>query len=95
MEPMARVVLLISGIVQGVFFRGFTREVAHSFGLKGWVRNLYDGRVEALFEGERAAIENALKRLRVGPPGAFVDNIDIKWESYIGDQKEFHILYRT
>jgi acylphosphatase len=95
MEPMARVELLLSGIVQGVFFRGFTREVAHSLGLKGWVRNLSDGRVEALLEGQRAVIEKALKKLRVGPPGAFVDNIEIKWESYIGDQKEFHILYRS
>ena len=87
--------MLISGIVQGVCFRGFTREVAYSLGLRGWVRNLYDGRVEALLEGDRTAIENALRTLRVGPPGAVVDNIDIKWESYIGDQKEFHILYRS
>ena len=93
MEPMARATLLISGIVQGVCFRAFTREVAYTLGLKGWVRNLFDGRVEALFEGERAAIEQAIKKLRAGPPGAIVDTIDIQWESYRGDQKEFHIRY--
>lgn len=53
---MKRVHLFISGRVQGVFYRAFTKEVADSLGLKGWVRNLRDGRVEAVFEGQRRGL---------------------------------------
>jgi acylphosphatase len=85
--------LLISGRVQGVFYRAFTRDLALSLGLKGWVRNLYDGRVEAVFEGKKELVEKAIKGCYTGPPGSMVTNIDVKWETYIGDEKGFTIKY--
>lgn len=85
--------LFIEGRVQGVFYRAFTRDIAHSLGLNGWVRNLRDGRVEAIFEGEKGLIEKAIKECYTGPPGARVTNIDIKWEEFKGDLKGFTIRY--
>ena len=85
--------LYISGIVQGVFYRAFTREVANSIGLKGWVRNLHDGRVEAVFEGRRDLIESAINRCRTGPPGSRIDNIEIIWESHLDNFPDFRIRY--
>lgn len=76
---MKKAHLLISGRVQGVFYRAFTKEVAESLGLKGWVRNLRDGRVEAVFEGDEDKISIAIERCKEGPPFAKVDNIEITW----------------
>jgi acylphosphatase len=89
----ARAHLFIEGRVQGVFYRYFTREIAYNLGLKGWVRNLRDGRVEALFEGEKDLIERAIKECYSGPPGAMVTKIDVKWETFIGDHREFDVRY--
>jgi acylphosphatase len=89
----ARAHLFIEGMVQGVFYRAFTRDLAYNLSLKGWVRNLHDGRVEAVFEGEKGPIEKAIKACYIGPPGARVSDIDVKWETFIGDQKGFHIRY--
>jgi acylphosphatase len=89
----ARAHLFIDGRVQGVFYRAFTRELAHSLGLKGWVRNLGDGRVEALFEGDKKGIERAIRECYGGPPGSRVSNIEVQWEAYIGDEKGFHVTY--
>lgn len=85
--------LFINGRVQGVFYRAFTRDLAHGLGLNGWVRNLRDGRVEALFEGKKKIIEQAIKECYVGPPGARVSNIEVQWEAYIGDEKGFSVRY--
>lgn len=68
---------LISGRVQGVGFRWFTREVADREGLHGWVRNLPDGRVEAHAEGDADALERFEHALRHGPRGARVDDVDV------------------
>jgi len=89
----ARAHLFIDGRVQGVFYRSFTRELAHNLGLNGWVRNLRDGRVEALFEGEKKVIEQAIKACYAGPPGARVSNIEVKWEPCTGDEKGFSVKY--
>ena len=70
-----RLEVRISGRVQGVWFRASTREEARRRGLDGWVRNLPDGRVEAVFEGEEAALEGMLAWCRLGPPGARVDEV--------------------
>lgn len=69
----------VSGRVQGVFFRDATRRRALELGLTGWVRNLPDGRVEALFCGPRPACEAALGFVRSGPPAARVDGVDMEW----------------
>ncbi|MEJ5226546.1 acylphosphatase [Thermodesulfovibrio sp.] len=81
---MKKAHLLISGRVQGVFYRAFTREVAESLGLKGWVRNLRDGRVEAVFEGDEDKISIAIERCKEGPPYAKVDSIEITWDEAEG-----------
>ena len=71
--------LSISGRVQGVFFRAWTREQANTLGVKGWVRNTPDGHVEAHLEGESAAVEQLIDCLRDGPPAAKVENVRI-WD---------------
>jgi len=83
--------LLIEGQVQGVFYRAFTRNLAAKLGLIGWVRNLYDGRVEAVLEGPRELIEQAITECRKGPPGSSVRHIDIQWEETSGRYKGFEI----
>ncbi|HXX56742.1 MAG TPA: acylphosphatase [Thermodesulfovibrionales bacterium] len=89
----ARAHLLISGRVQGVYYRGFARDIASRFGLAGWVRNLNDGRVEALFEGPRDDIEKAIAHCRSGPPGARVDDIEVEWHEHLGDLHGFEVRY--
>jgi acylphosphatase len=69
---------VINGEVQGVGFRVFTERQAAVEGLHGWVRNLADGRVEILFEGDVEAIERAEAKLRRGPPGARVDDLAVE-----------------
>ncbi|OGW23873.1 MAG: acylphosphatase [Nitrospirae bacterium GWC2_42_7] len=78
----ARAHLFIKGRVQGVFFRAFTRSVAQKLGINGWVRNLYDSRVEAVFEGDRGLIEQTITECRKGPPGSYVQDIEVSWEEY-------------
>ncbi len=73
----ARVV--VSGIVQGVFFRSSTRDAAVRAGVRGFVRNLPDGRVEAVLQGEREAVEKVIAFMRTGPPGAFVEEASVDW----------------
>lgn len=77
--------VFFSGLVQGVWFRAFTQQTAMGLDLCGWVRNLPDGRVEAVFEGERDLIEQALSACKVGPPSARVDDIKITWEEPRGE----------
>ena len=89
----ARAHIFIDGRVQGIFYRGFTRELARNLGLDGWVRNLRDGRVEAVFEGDKKMIEKAVKKCYIGPPGASVTHIEVKWEPYEGDLKGFSVRY--
>lgn len=89
----ARAHLIIRGRVQGVFYRAFTRNVAVKLGLSGWVKNLYDGSVEAVFEGDRALIEQAIGHCRVGPTGAHVTDIEMVREGYSGQEKGFEIKY--
>lgn len=70
--------VVVSGRVQGVWFRESTRRRAEELGLAGWVRNLPDGRVEALFEGPADAVEAALAFVRQGPPLARVDEARVE-----------------
>ena len=69
--------VLVSGLVQGVWFRQTTADVAREAGVAGWVRNLPDGRVEAVLEGEPAAVEAVLAWCYRGPRAARVDHIEI------------------
>ena len=77
---MARLHVWIEGVVQGVFFRESTRRTAIDLGLAGWVRNLPDGRVEAVFEGDSTACQKVLDFVQVGPPSARVSQVDSDWD---------------
>jgi len=83
----------VSGMVQGVFFRSETQDEALRHGLTGWVRNLPDGRVEAVFEGEKERVEKLIEFCRRGPPGARVTNVEVVWENYTGELRNFRIRY--
>lgn len=86
-----RAQVLISGRVQGVFFRAHTRQLAGELGLAGYVRNLPDGRVEVVFEGEEGSIKQAIERCRRGSPRARVDCVDVRWEEARGEYQDFTI----
>jgi acylphosphatase len=88
-----RVHLLIEGRVQGVFFRRHTREKAIQNGLRGWVRNLPDGRVEAVFEGDDLAVRRIVEFCRVGPRGSHITRVEVIDEKYLGEYGDFSILY--
>jgi acylphosphatase len=88
-----RVHVFVSGMVQGVFLRSETKRKAAAYGVNGWVRNLPDSRVEAVFEGEKKAVEALLEFCKRGPSGARVTNVDVKWESYTGEFTNFKIKY--
>jgi len=88
-----RVHVFVSGYVQGVFFRSETRREARKYGLTGWVRNLRDGRVEAVFEGEEDAVKKLVEFCRHGPSGAMVTSIEVFWEDYKGEFNNFEIKY--
>jgi acylphosphatase len=90
---MKRTHVYVSGKVQGVFFRDYTRRHALELGLKGWVRNLPDGRVEAVVEGEEGKIKKLLLIVHKGSPASRVDNMDVRWEEYKGEYKDFKIRY--
>lgn len=78
--------VVVSGMVQGVFFRHETRKRATSRQVAGWVRNLPDGRVEATFEGEQEAVESMIEWCRRGPSMARVDSLEVDWEEPQGDR---------
>lgn len=88
----ARAHILVSGRVQGVFFRDHARTWAVSLGISGWVRNRPDGRVEVLAEGERQRIESLIGSLEQGPPLALVASVDVDWEDYRGEFPDFRIV---
>lgn len=68
--------VLVTGRVQGVSYRAFTRRTALDHGITGWVRNLADGRVEALLSGRHSAVEAMIARLEQGPPAAVVGRVE-------------------
>ena len=85
--------VFVSGRVHGVFFRSETEYKAVRRNVCGWVRNLPDGRVEAIFEGEKKAVEELVDFCRTGPRGARVSKVEVRWEDYTGEFKGFRIRY--
>ncbi len=83
----------VSGRVQGVFFRYTTKEVAERNGLAGYVRNLADGRVEIVAEGEREQLEKLIAWSRRGPAGASVEGLEVKWETPLNSFSTFRITW--
>jgi acylphosphatase len=86
---MIRVHMFVSGMVQGVFFRQFTVELAQEFDLKGWVKNTKDGRVEIVAEGEPQQFVMFIAKLKIGPESAEVNDIVIEEEKPTGEFKSF------
>jgi len=85
--------VFISGRVQGVFFRYETRLRAIRNNVTGWIRNLPDGRVEAVFEGEKENVEAMIDFCHRGPPGAIVRKVEVIWEKPTGEFKSFQIRH--
>ncbi|WGM88893.1 MAG: acylphosphatase [Candidatus Bathyarchaeum tardum] len=83
--------IFVTGKVQGVFFRASTRSEAIKQNVIGWVRNVSDGRVEAIFEGKKENVEKMIDFCRVGPSGAHILRTDVRWGKYVGDFSEFKI----
>ncbi|MBS7641552.1 MAG: acylphosphatase [Candidatus Bathyarchaeia archaeon] len=92
MSRYVRAHVFVSGRVQGVFFRANARREALKLGVKGWIRNLPDGRVEAIIEGEEDKVKMMVEWCRRGPPGAIVSRIEIYWEPYRGEYTSFDII---
>ncbi len=84
---------MIRGYVQGIFFRASTRDMAVGLGLTGWVRNVPDGSVEAVFEGPKDLLHQAIKWCHRGPRGASITGVDEEWDNYKGEFKQFDIMY--
>lgn len=89
----ARAHVFISGRVQGVNFRWYTQRKAHQLRLTGWVRNLWDGRVEAVFEGDESAVRQAVAWCRTGERPARVDHVDVTYEPPTGEFNDFRITW--
>ncbi|NJN15678.1 MAG: acylphosphatase [Oscillochloris sp.] len=88
-----RAYVLISGRVQGVNFRAYTRDRARQGGVTGWVRNLNDGRVEAVFEGTRPAVQKLVSWCYSGPTHAQVEKVEVRWEDPTGKEGTFSIQW--
>ena len=88
-----RVHVYISGRVQGVWFRAYTKEEAERLGVKGWVRNLPDGRVEAVFEGKEDKVEEMVRWCHAGSPQAKVTQVEVIEEPFRGEFEKFEIRY--
>ncbi|TMK96102.1 MAG: acylphosphatase [Actinobacteria bacterium] len=85
-EDLVRARVVVSGLVQGVFFREETRRRARSLGIAGWVANRPEGTVEAVFEGPREQVESMVGWCSRGPSGARVDDVQLAWEDPRGDE---------
>lgn len=92
-KGMKRVHVFINGKVHGVFFRANIMDLAVNLELNGFVKNLDDGRVEAVFEGEEEAIDEMVKFCKKGPVGAKVEGVELKEEQFKGEFSEFEIAY--
>jgi len=86
--------IMVSGIVQGVFFRASTTDTARANNVCGWVKNNPDGTVEAVLEGDRRDVAAVIEWCRTGPPAARVDCVRVEWEEFKGEFDEFNALTR-
>jgi acylphosphatase len=84
--------IYLSGIVQGVFFRSFVKENAERYNVKGFIRNLEDGRVEIFIEGDNDNVNKMLEVIKLGPKNSKIEKIEVKEEKFQGF-KNFKILH--
>ena len=85
--------VFISGRVQGVSFRYYTTRRASDKDVEGWVKNLPDGRVEAVFEGPEAKVEEMVDWCHQGSPAAQVEDVEVDWSQSTGEFTDFHVRY--
>ena len=88
---MTRADLLISGRVQGVFYRASAQQEAMRLGLVGEVRNIPDGQVEAIVEGPKERVEEFIDWCRQGPPSAEVESVRVRWSKALGEFRTFMV----
>jgi len=93
MGEVAEAHVVVSGRVQGVWYRGATRRFAEAAGVHGWVRNLPDRRVEAVLQGDRAAVERVIEFMSEGPPGAAVTGVAVSFRPAAEAYRGFDIRY--
>ncbi|GAB3665762.1 acylphosphatase [Halopiger thermotolerans] len=92
MADRTRAHVFVSGTVQGVYYRATTRDTAREEGVDGWVKNLEDGRVEAVFEGPEEAVESMVEFCHEGSPAAEVEDVAVEYEDPQGEDG-FEIRY--
>ena len=93
MSAKTRAHVFIKGKVQGVYFRQNFRVVAKRHKVNGWVRNLKDGRVEAVLEGDERQVSEVIEWCHAGPSEARVDDVSVQNEPYTGEFTSFNVLY--
>jgi acylphosphatase len=85
--------VIVTGKVQGVFYRAETASKAKQLRLAGWVRNLPDGRVEAIFEGDETNVQKIIDFCRRGPPNAYVVDVNVRRQEWKGEFDDFEVRY--
>jgi len=85
--------VIVTGRVQGVFYRAETAAKARRLNITGWVRNLPDGRVEAVFEGEDISVQKVIDFCHHGPANAYVTDVDVRHQDWKGEFGDFTIRY--
>ena len=90
---MKRAEILVNGLVQGVGYRYFALKNAEELGLKGYTKNLFNGDVYTVVEGEHFEIEDFYDKLKIGPAHAHVKNSSIKWSEPKNEFKRFEVRY--
>lgn len=88
-----KVEIIVQGVVQGVGYRFFVINQAHLFDVKGYVKNLPNGSVEVVAEGDKGVVKDFIERLRIGPLSAHVTGIDVKWDVKGSGFTEFRLQY--
>ena len=91
---MIRVHVIVSGRVQGVYYRSYAVDEARELGIRGWVRNTSSGDVEAVFEGEQDAVEKMVDWCWRGSPPSRVDSVEVTWEDATGEYEGFDVIYK-
>ena len=90
--PLKGMLMIVSGVVQGVGFRWYVRQVAGRYGVKGYVKNLFDGSVEILAEGDETDLKAFYEEVRIGPRYAEITGVKVDWIDYRGKFNEFRIV---
>jgi acylphosphatase len=93
MPEEVRLQAIVHGRVQGVNFRYYTQLRAQELGVRGYVRNKWDGTVEVVAEGERGAVEKLLEFIKIGPRAALVRRVDSQWQDPTGQLGYFEVRY--